>query len=235
MEFNDFIELISGKHDDNTPKASLGFYIYRPVPCSDGTSDYEMSISDALLITKPFVRTYFTTDMYRSGDFVELALEFPSGMDPNLMELWKFLERYEDEVDKYYEDDLKRPAMSVLIMPSKKKFEEDSSFLEFQMPLLLSLSSAKPGQVANEISLLFQTDNCSLHEEEYENVSKIKQDIAIEREEAKKKEEELKRKREEELELKRKSEELEQKIIEAGIEKVIRINRKKEENENENS
>lgn len=188
MTFNEFLNEINTAQEDPSNLITTGFIQYIPVKIDeeerkDGDEfEYEMSVDDMLVCVKPNVRINYVTDVYQTYDFVQLDLEFLSNYDSDIIEIYEFLKKYENLVKENYDDFLKCPSCSTLIVPPKKYLEENVHYLELQMPFMIHLTTNKTNQMPNIISMLFPAEKCFIHEHEEDifDLEEIKKEIVTE-------------------------------------------------------
>lgn len=184
MTLEEFKNEVCSDDPRNQLLPTIGIIHYTPIEVNEGDEPYyEMGIKDLITIIKPNIHINYKTDLYQSIEFFEVQLKFVSSYDPDIEAIYNFLKGYEKEVSDNWNDVTKCPACSVFITPNKKYMEENIHFLELQMPLLVSLSSSKPNQMPNIISMLFVVGKCYLHEsdEDLVDMKSINDDIAHER------------------------------------------------------
>lgn len=179
MEFNEFKNEVCGRDEKNNPKATIGLIYCIPIESDDASGEYELSIEDMMTFTKPSVELIYTTDPYRTVEFIRLDMEFISSYDPDINEVYSFLKKYEKNASDYYDDYTKCPALSVDVVPNNI-VEKGIHYLELNMPMMISLISNKPNNMPNIISMLFAVDNCSIHEEEMVDLDEVKKEATIE-------------------------------------------------------
>lgn len=179
MEFNGFKEEACGRDEKRLPKSTLGLTYCIPVAAEDDSGDFELSIDEMMTITKPSINLIYVSDPFRVTDFIRLDLEFISGYDLDMQEIFDFLKTYEKKASDFFDDVSKCPAFFVSVVPNNI-VTEGIHYMELNMPMMISLTSNKPNQAPNMISMLFTADNCSLHEEELINVDDVKREVAME-------------------------------------------------------
>lgn len=183
MEFNEFREEACGRDEKNVAKSTLGLIYCIPVEADDESGDYELSIDKMMTITKPSVNLTYVADPFRTIEFIRLDLEFITGYDPDVKEIFDFLKMYEKNASDFYDDIKKCPAFSVQVVPNNIG-SKGIYYLELNMPMMISLTSNKQNQAPNMITMLFITDNCSIHEEELIDINEVKKEAIMETMEA---------------------------------------------------
>ena len=197
MNFEKFKELVCNKVEDRL-RPTIGVAIFHPYPSEDEDGMFDIFPDDAMNLIKPIVNINVVTDFYNSHKFLELELKYDSVHDEELTYLFNKLTIYTNELTKNIDDDAKRPALSVSILPSGELMGTDNRYmLEMVMPLQIGLVAKRVGGVVNTISMLFLLEKCNLSEIEGVDFEEAKREAEYEdNEELREYEEELRRQEE---------------------------------------
>lgn len=197
MEFTEFRDLVCGKNKMNQTKAILGFILLKPeqieykehgiIDDNNEEEGYELCIDTIMTIQKPELNLQYITDIYGDHEFIQMEIKFLSSYDPDLKEIYDMINNYEKDLSENYDDYKKCPAFAIQVLPADIYSEDRPAiYMEFQMPIMLSLTSSETNRMPDTIKILFDIDKCYLHEEDLVDKDDVKREVVYEQNEAQK-------------------------------------------------
>ena len=195
MNFEEFKSLVCNKVEDKLkPTISIAFFH----PYINENGELDLFPDEAYNLIVPLVNINVVTDFYNEFKFLELNLKYQNANDNELRLISEKLAFYAEELTKTIDDDTKRPALSVSILPSGKYIDDGNPYLlEMAMPLQIGVISKNPGEVANTITMLFLLGKCNLSEIEDVDLDEAKKEAQYDDGEAIREQELLQREMEE--------------------------------------